>query len=232
MKYGGSRSQKFRFEYSENPFAGFVELSPAFVPTPDDLFKLLLDVTGVANVAWQIRFPFSYCEQNILVRSSVIRGNPIEFEATRNQHMKCKNLPYTVTVCFKQPEMKLVPEAWRILRAVTEGQELFPVHVAKYHDKVLTKWRDWMNGQTLPLTDSDAEQIKVARLRGQCMELFGWYSCVLSASSASPSSASPSQAQAKVDAQAMDDKKRKCEDTSRSEIMLRRRAHCPGFARQ
>ena len=147
-----------------------------------------------------------------MVTSSVMRGKPIEFEATRN--------PYTVTVCFKQPEMKLVLEAWRILRAVTEGQELFPVHVAKYHDKVLTRWRDFMDhGQKRPLTDSVAEQIKVARLRAQCMERFGLSSA--GPSSASPSSASPSQAQAKVDAQAMDDKKRKCEDTSRREIVLR-----------
>ena len=41
--------------------------------------------------------------------------------------------PFTVTVCFKQPEMKLVPEAWRILPS---GQELLPVHVAQYQERV------------------------------------------------------------------------------------------------
>ena len=33
----------------------------------------------------------------------------------------------------KQPEMKLVPEAWRILPS---GQELLPVHVAQYQERV------------------------------------------------------------------------------------------------
>ena len=82
VKYGGSRSLRQRFEYGEKSFAGFAELAPAFVPAASTLFARLQDVPGVAKVAWhstktsQGNVGNHYCEQNIMVTSSVTRGNP------------------------------------------------------------------------------------------------------------------------------------------------------------
>ena len=77
----------------------------------------------------------------MLVTSSRDSSHAMEFELTRNQHMKGPHRPFTVTACFKQPVMKLIPEAWRILLEVTKGHELLPDHVAAYREKVLARWR-------------------------------------------------------------------------------------------
>ena len=142
-KYGGSRSSKQRYEYSAKSYAGFVELHPVFTPTAEQFFVMLEAVPGVGYVAWhttktsQGNVGKHYCEQNIMVTSSRYPSHAIEFELTRNQHMKCREVPYTLTACFKLPVMKLVPEAWRILLEVTRGHELLPDHVVAYHQKVL-----------------------------------------------------------------------------------------------
>ncbi len=51
-------------------------------------------------------------------------------------------LPFTVTVCFKEPRQDLVPEAWRILQEVVDGKELFPNMFDKYKKSVLRRWEN------------------------------------------------------------------------------------------
>ena len=93
-QYAGSRSVKQRCEYSESSYAGFVELHPAFVPKPSQFFEMLEAVPDVEKVAWQTTKTSQgnvgnhYCEQNILVTSSIGPRHAMEFELTRNQHMK------------------------------------------------------------------------------------------------------------------------------------------------
>ena len=84
-------------------------------------------------------------EQNLFVASRFGPGsesNPIEFELTRNRHMKDPRCPFTVTACFKEPTPDLIPEAWRILVEVVKGRELVPQHVAQYREKVLKRWQN------------------------------------------------------------------------------------------
>ena len=51
--YTGSRKLNQRYEYSENSWAGFVELQPSFRPTPEQFFRMLETVPEVEKVAWQ-----------------------------------------------------------------------------------------------------------------------------------------------------------------------------------
>ena len=149
MNYGGSRRLRQRFEYSSDSTAAFVELSPQHTPSPEDLFERLRQVPGVDKVEWQTtKTPQNnvgkhYSEQNILVYSSMggpaSGSSPIEFKLARNNHLKSEDVPFTVTVCLKAPSADLIPEAWRILRAATAGQELFPAHVEEYHRESLMK---------------------------------------------------------------------------------------------
>ena len=141
--YGGSRTRKQRYEYSETSRAGFAELSPAFVMTGKQLFNKLSKVSGVKEVRWAT--PKSaqgnvsaghYMEQNVLVYSSMggsgSAKRPMEFEITRHQHLKGSSVPYTVTVMFKDLPQDMEAEAWRILMAVVKGKELLPEHVRNY----------------------------------------------------------------------------------------------------
>ena len=148
MAYGGSRSLAQRWEYSEGSGAGFVELHPRHTPTDEEFFKMLQQVSGVTHVEWQssktsqnnISKKGHHFGRNILVQSRLgpeSASHPLEFELTRNQHMKDRRHPFTVTACFKEPSPDLVPEAWRILAEVVKGRELFPAHVARYRAKVL-----------------------------------------------------------------------------------------------
>ena len=147
MAYDGSRKEAARWEYSEETGAAFAELHPDHTPTDEEFFKMLQQVPGVTHVEWNTSKTSQgnpsknhHMERNILVTSSRGPGSashPLEFELTRNQHMKDKRLPFTVTACFKEPSPDLVPEAWRILAEVVKGRELFPAHVARYRAKVL-----------------------------------------------------------------------------------------------
>ena len=147
MQYGGSRGLAQRFEYDEGSGAGFAELHPRHRPTGKEFFKMLQKVSGVTHVEWHSSKTSQnniseehYMERNILVQSELhpeSARHRMEFELTRNQHMKDKRLPYTVTACFKEPSPDLVPEAWRILAEVVKGRELFPAHVVRYRAKVL-----------------------------------------------------------------------------------------------
>ena len=161
MAYGGSRSQAQRWEYSEGSGAGFVELHPRHTPTDEEFFKMLQQVAGVTRVEWQSSKTSQnniseghHFKRNILVQSRLgpeSASHPLEFELTRNQHMKDRRHPFTVTACFKEPSPDLVPEAWRILTKVVKGKELAPAHIAKYRAKVLDRWENkLLNSQLSP----------------------------------------------------------------------------------
>ena len=152
MAYGGSRRKVQRWEYSEDTGAGFAELAPDKVPTEEEFFEMLRQVPGVTRV-WKNTTKTSqgnpskghHMEQNLFVASRFGPGsesNPIEFELTRNRHMKDPRCPFTVTACFKEPTPDLIPEAWRILVQVVKGRELLPQHVAQYREKVLKRWQN------------------------------------------------------------------------------------------
>ena len=145
VSYGGSRRKNQRFQYAPNSNAGFAELHPTYVPTPEEFFQTLQRVPGVREVKWQTSKTSQgnagnhYMERNVLVYSNLGGNTPIEFELTRHNHMINKEAPYTVTTCFKSPPRHLIPEAWRILRAVTQGKELFPIHVQEWQDRSLAR---------------------------------------------------------------------------------------------
>ena len=70
-QYAGSRSAKHRYAYSDNSYAGFVELQPAFAPEPSEFFEMLKAVPNVEKVAWNTKKTSQgnvgkhYCEQNM-----------------------------------------------------------------------------------------------------------------------------------------------------------------------
>ena len=77
-------------------------------------------------------------EHNINVYVSGYAKTPIEFELSRNQHMKeLPGRPFTVTALFKGPSPTLVPDAWRILMHAVRGRELLPTHVRDYCRRAL-----------------------------------------------------------------------------------------------
>ena len=144
--YGGSRQLNQRWEYTPNSGAGFIECTPQFHPTGDEFLKRLRDVPGVTNVEFnssktsQNNIGKHYMEHNVFVTSEKMGPDsvrhPMEFELTRSNHMENLEVPFTLTAMFKKPSPDLAPEAWRILRAVTAGHELFPDHVEKYQRKL------------------------------------------------------------------------------------------------
>ena len=155
--YAGSRKEKQRYEYSGTSRSGFAELSPAYVMTGQQLFDALQNVPGVARVHWHTSkrdqgnpSDNHYMQTNIMVYSksggSSSANSPMEFEVTRNKHSKAPDVPYTVTVMFKEPPAGLEAEAWRILRAVVKGKELLPDHVRNYMEKSLAR----LDGQHAP----------------------------------------------------------------------------------
>ena len=85
-----------------------------------------------------------YCEQNLLVYTNIAgpgsASSPIEYELTRNQHMKDPHVLPTLTVRFKDPPEGLIGEAWRILLEATKGKQLLPVHVRDYWKRHVTRW--------------------------------------------------------------------------------------------
>ena len=85
-----------------------------------------------------------YCEQNLLVYSNIAgpgsASSPIEFELTRNQHMKDPHVCPTLTARFKDPTEGLIGEAWRILLAATDGKQLLPGHVQGYCRRHVARW--------------------------------------------------------------------------------------------
>ena len=147
--YGGSRRLKQRFEYGKDSRSAFVELDPSYMPTAEEFKALLEAVPGVAHVEYQTtktsqgNIGQHYFERNLLVHSQTGPGSaspPIEFELTRNQHVKDKTITPTVTAMFKDPKDGQVGEAWRILLAATKNKQLLPGHVQTYFKKHVKRW--------------------------------------------------------------------------------------------
>ena len=125
LLYAGSRRSKHRFEYSSNSRSAFVELHRSWYPPKEEgpqEFKAWLEaVPGVERVEWQKGKASQrtvgdhYCEQNLLVYSNLAglgsASSPIEFELTRNQHMKDPHVCPTLTARFKDPTEGLIGEA-------------------------------------------------------------------------------------------------------------------------
>ena len=87
---------KQRFEYSEQSTAGFVELAPSRVLSQTEFFTALQSAPDVERVEWketktsQGNVGDHFMEQNIDVWV-LGSARPIDFELTRNLHMK--NIP-------------------------------------------------------------------------------------------------------------------------------------------
>ena len=136
---------KQRFEYSEDSTAGFVELAPSCVVSKTQIFTELKSAPDVERVEWketktsQGNVGDHFMEQNIDVWV-LGSARPIEFELTRNLHMK--NLigrPSTVSACFKNQSTELHGEAWRILLHAVQGRELLPTHVQDYAKRAMAR---------------------------------------------------------------------------------------------
>ena len=105
-EYKGSRKEKQRFEYSEDSSAGFVEIHPDCIPSHDEFAGALMSAPHVVKVAWkkakslQGNVGSHWMERNLQV---YVNGftRPIEFELTRDPHMKVfPGRPFTVSACF------------------------------------------------------------------------------------------------------------------------------------
>ena len=128
-----SSASRMNRRHGANSTAGFVELSPEHVLTPVDLFHKLEAVPGITKVEWQpaqesprASQALPAAAQNILVYTDFCGSLPLKFWVHRQHHMSSPSVPFIVSVCFKAPSVDMVPEAWRILRTVTTGHELFP----------------------------------------------------------------------------------------------------------
>ena len=110
MKYGGSRKFNQRCEYSADSKAGFVELCPKHVWTVEMLKSELSNAPGITKVEWQTSKSDQgnassghWAETNLLVYSSLCgpgsASSPLEFEVTRNSHMKDKGVPLQCRLC-------------------------------------------------------------------------------------------------------------------------------------
>ena len=104
----------------------------------DWLFEELQGAPGVLGVSWnssktsQNNRGNHWMERNILVYVKGFPKTPIEFELSRNEHMKeMPGRAFTVTALFKEPPRRLHEDAWRILMYVVSGKELMPVLAQK-----------------------------------------------------------------------------------------------------
>ena len=152
-QYGGSRSLATRFRYKNpNSLSAFVELSPLYVATPDQLYEWLNACQLVERVEWQSSKASQGNVGNHLSQRSIkvfpkrqragsATQQFLEFTVTRHGHMsKNATCPYTVSVVFKDPPWHLVPRAWGILRHVCHGKELFPNKVNEWMKDALENY--------------------------------------------------------------------------------------------
>ena len=149
--YGGSSAWANRFRY-KNPksTSAFVELAETWKATPEQLYEWLGACDNlVERLEWQTSKTSQgnvgkhESEHNIKVfpkrqGTGSATQQFLEFEVTRNAHMSENNpCPCTVSVMFKDPPAHLIPHAWRILRHVCRGKELFPDKVNEWMEDVL-----------------------------------------------------------------------------------------------
>ena len=83
-----------------------------------------------------------YQERNFVVATERTGTHYIEFELTRNDHMKDPDAPFTVTAMFKGPPVTYVEEAWRILRGACYDNCLRSAIVDRNHEEALKKLQD------------------------------------------------------------------------------------------
>ena len=121
--YQGSRKRKQRFPFKEHSRAAFIELGPEHVLSVDDFKVLLEGVRGEDRAVWHSKgFKAHqgnpgrhYQMQNFLVYSMLFQDKGMEFELTRDPHMKDPQRPYTISAMFRETIEDLSLEAWRIL---------------------------------------------------------------------------------------------------------------------
>ena len=105
-------------------------------------------------------------EQNIKLWVSDSAQTPLEFELTRDPHMRpAPGRPYTVSACFRDPPRHLHGDAWRILLHAVKGRGLLPAHVRGYAKCQLDKW-----GST-PLGEDEDEASLGRAARPRCAEV-------------------------------------------------------------
>ena len=144
-----------RFRYSDGSRAGFIELQNDSVG-PDELKQLLQMVEDVLWVkphrkgskAQQGNFSDGHLQQHnweVMTTALAHSGkHPFEFEVTLNQHMKpnaLAGMPRTVTVCFKEPPIGMVAEAWRLLSGAVGHLALFPSSTAQWREEAVANER-------------------------------------------------------------------------------------------
>ena len=74
--------------------------------------------------------------------------------------------PHTVTATFKQPPKGLIPEAWRLLLAATNGKLLVPSVAQQYWKKHVARWE----GEE-PVSDSVAQEQNLDELDAEFDDL-------------------------------------------------------------
>ncbi|CAK0799542.1 unnamed protein product [Prorocentrum cordatum] len=147
---------------SANSTAGFVELSPSHVMTPDSLHIALAADRAVRRAVRnstktsQGNVGSHYMEQNLLVYVAGFE-RPVEFELTRHLHMKpAPGRSYTVTARFKQPPIGMEAVAWQVLLRITKGKELLPQWVQQYARRSLARIGHELAGDaTAPAATAD-----------------------------------------------------------------------------
>ncbi|CAK0844998.1 unnamed protein product [Prorocentrum cordatum] len=148
--YAGSRRLAQRYEYKGTSFSGIVELHPQRLLTREGFKTNLLAAPGVLKVvdksskSSQGNRGDHVFEQNLEVHLHREPHVALEFEITRNSHMKhMEGRPYTETAMFKDPPKRHHAAAWRVLLHAVKGRELLPQHARDYCKSCLTRHGTW-----------------------------------------------------------------------------------------
>ncbi|CAK0842096.1 unnamed protein product, partial [Prorocentrum cordatum] len=146
----GSRRLAQRYECKGTSFSGMVELLPQRLLTREEFKTNLLAAPGVLKVVdkssktSQGNRGDHVFEQNLEVHLHREPHVALEFEITRNNHMKhMEGRPYTETAMFKDPPKRHHAAAWRVLLHAVKGRELLPQHARDYCESCLTGHGTW-----------------------------------------------------------------------------------------
>ncbi|CAK0889554.1 unnamed protein product, partial [Prorocentrum cordatum] len=148
--YAGLRRLAQRYEYKGTSFSGMVELHPQRLLTREEFKTNLLAAPGVLKVVdkssktSQGNRGDRVFEQNLEVHLHREPHVALEFEITRNSHMKhMEGRPCTETAMFKDPPKRHHAAAWRVLLHAVKGRELLPQHARDYYNSCLTRHGTW-----------------------------------------------------------------------------------------
>ncbi|CAK0842179.1 unnamed protein product, partial [Prorocentrum cordatum] len=148
--YAGSRRLAQRYEYKGTSFSGMVDIHPERLLTREEFKTNLLAAPGVLKVVdknsktSQGNRGDHVFEQNLEVHLHHEPHVALEFEITRNNHMKhMEGRPYTETAMFKDPPKRHHAAAWRVLLRAVKGRELLPQHARDYCKSCLTRHGTW-----------------------------------------------------------------------------------------